>query len=72
MSVINFLSLASASVSLKTESAPLHHIHCLHSVRCRLVATASKTKTRNKVNTKHLECFMRISMEYLRDDLDKY
>ena len=37
MSDVTFLSLASESVSLKTESAPLHHIHCLHYVRWRLV-----------------------------------
>ena len=37
--VVTFLSFTSASVSLEIESAPLHHIHCLHSLRCRLVAT---------------------------------
>ena len=39
MGVVTFLSLTSTSLSVKTESAPSHHIHCLHFVRCRLVAT---------------------------------
>ena len=36
MSVVTFLSLASALASLKIESAPVHHIHCLHFVPLKL------------------------------------
>ena len=34
------------------------------------IQNCTRTKTRNKLDTKYLECIMRVSMDDLCDDLD--
>ena len=51
----------------------LARVQCVSTAQCERafsIENRIKTKTRNKLDTKHLECIMRVSMEDLCDDLD--
>ena len=49
-------------------------VQCVSTAQCERAFSIQyciKTKTRNKLDTKHLECIMSVSMEDLCDNLDK-
>ena len=53
--------------------ADIARVQCVSTAQCERafsIQNCIKTKTRNKLDTKHLECIMRVSMEDLCDDLD--
>ena len=48
-------------------------LQCVSTAQCERAISFQnciKTKTRNKLDTQHLECIMRVCMENLCDDLD--
>ena len=53
--------------------ADIARVQCVSTVQCDRAFSSQnciKSKTHNKLDTKHLECIMRVSMEDLCDDLD--
>ena len=53
--------------------AGIDRVQCVRPAQCEhafSIQNCIKTKTRHKLDTKHLECIMRVSMEDLCDDLD--
>jgi len=53
--------------------ADIARVQCVSTAQCEYafsIQNCIKTKTRNKLDTKHLECIMHVSIEDLCGDLD--